>query len=396
MSWLLLLGGLALTGLGATVATAYMLASRQALTRAVAQRLRGGDEAAPDLAQLERELAAAGATTSLGVVLTAAGAPGLASAAGPLAAAAVVLFVGAPLLVLVGLVLPRRLTEASAAGWLARLRPVLGVWTRAVGALLPAIPGDRETAIRALRREETARRLAEPEELRTADGVVTFTRRPVREVMTPRTAIVAVAETASREEVAGVFAESGFSRIPVYRGTLDELVGMLHAFDLFKLAPGSPLPIRPVAVAPASRPCGDLLVDMQRERRHLAVIIDEFGGTLGIATLEDLLEELVGEITDEDTPPAGEAQPASPVVEAEGTLEVAVLEERLGVTLPPGRAASVGGRLAELAGRIPAAGERLTVGGVEVLVLDASPARIERLAARLASAPSTTLGERQP
>ena len=92
---------------------------------------------------------------------------------------------------------------------------------------------------------------------------------------------------------------SGYSRIPVFRETLDDIVGMLHAFDLFKLQPGDPLPIRPVAVTPASRSCGDLLLDMQRERRHLAVVLDEFGGTLGIATLEDLLEELVGEIFDE-------------------------------------------------------------------------------------------------
>ena len=83
------------------------------------------------------------------------------------------------------------------------------------------------------------------------------------------------------------------------RGTLDDIIGMLHAFDLFKLQPGDPLPVRPVAVTPASRSCGDLLLDMQRERRHLAVVLDEFGGTLGIATLEDLLEELVGEIFDE-------------------------------------------------------------------------------------------------
>jgi CBS domain containing-hemolysin-like protein len=117
--------------------------------------------------------------------------------------------------------------------------------------------------------------------------------------MTPRTDLVAVEEHADLADIQLVFAQSGYSRIPVYRGTLDDIVGMLHAFDLFKLRPGDPLPVRPVAVTPASRACGDLLLDMQRERRHLAVVLDEFGGTLGIATLEDLLEELVGEIFDE-------------------------------------------------------------------------------------------------
>ena len=84
---------------------------------------------------------------------------------------------------------------------------------------------------------------------------------------------------------------------------------MLHAFDLFKLEPGDPLPVRPVPVTPASRNCGDLLLDMQRERRHLSVVLDEFGGTLGIATLEDLLEELVGEIFDEHDEEVASARP---------------------------------------------------------------------------------------
>ena len=126
-----------------------------------------------------------------------------------------------------------------------------------------------------------------------------FSVRPVREVMTPRTDIVAIDEHAALDDIRMVFAQSGYSRIPVFRETLDDIIGMLHAFDLFRLQPGDPLPVRPVAVTPASRSCGDLLLDMQRERRHLAVVLDEFGGTLGIATLEDLLEELVGEIFDE-------------------------------------------------------------------------------------------------
>src|SRR6185369_1580494 len=122
------------------------------------------------------------------------------------------------------------------------------------------------------------------------------------EVMTPRTELVAISEEAAGDEVRQAFIQSGYTRVPVYRGTLDEIVGMVHAFDLFRLSPGDPLPIRPVAVAPAGRPCGDVLLDMQRERRHLAVVLDEFGGTLGIVTLEDLLEAMVGEIVDEDVP----------------------------------------------------------------------------------------------
>ena len=119
---------------------------------------------------------------------------------------------------------------------------------------------------------------------------------------------------------------------------------MLHAFDLFKLRPGDPLPVRPVAVTPASRTCGDLLLDMQRERRHLAVVLDEFGGTLGIATLEDLLEELVGEIFDEhDEEVRAEPAGGPTVFETDGNVSPEAIEERFGVALPAGRSTTVGG-----------------------------------------------------
>jgi putative hemolysin len=223
-------------------------------------------------------------------------------------------------------------------------------------------------------------------------GVMAFSVRPVREVMTPRTDIVAIDEHAALEDIRLVFAQSGYSRIPVFRGTLDEIIGMLHAFDLFKLKPGDPLPVRPVAVTPASRSCGDLLLDMQRERRHLAVVLDEFGGTLGIATLEDLLEELVGEIYDEhdeEVHPPATSGPA--LYETDGNIPVEVLEERFGVSLPPGRSTTIAGLLVEWAGRIPNAGERFIVRGLEFDIVQASPTRIERLMIRTDPAPAVTL-----
>jgi putative hemolysin len=201
-----------------------------------------------------------------------------------------------------------------------------------------------------------------------------------------------VDEDAALEDIRMVFAQSGYSRIPVYRGTLDEIVGMLHAFDLFKLRSGDPLPVRPVSVTPASRACGDLLLDMQRERRHLAVVLDEFGGTLGIATLEDLLEELVGEIFDEyDEEVSGEAPSGPMVFETDGNLAPEAIEERFGVTLPPGRSTTVAGLVVEWAGRIPSPGERFLVRGLEIDVIEASPTRIERLIIRSADTPAVTV-----
>jgi CBS domain containing-hemolysin-like protein len=210
--------------------------------------------------------------------------------------------------------------------------------------------------------------------------------------MTPRTDIVALEESAALDDIRMVFAQSGYSRIPVFRGTLDDIVGMLHAFDLFKLRPGDPLPVRPVAVTPASRSCGDLLLDMQRERRHLAIVLDEFGGTLGIVTLEDLLEELVGEIFDEhDEEVRGQPSGGPAVFETDGNVPPQAIEERFGVSLPSGRSTTVAGLLIEWAGRIPNAGERFTVRGLEFDVIQASPTRIERLLIRSGAAAPVSL-----
>jgi CBS domain containing-hemolysin-like protein len=261
-----------------------------------------------------------------------------------------------------------------------------------LGLVLPARTATRPTDLRSIWREGAAIGVADDHELMMVGGVMAFSARPVREVMAPRTEIVAIEENAPLDEIRLVFAGSGYSRIPVFRETLDEIVGMLHAFDLFKLRPGDPLPIRPVAVTPASRSCGDLLLDMQRERRHLAVVLDEFGGTLGIATLEDLLEELVGEIFDEHDEEALAAPSAmTAVFETDGNVSPEAIQERFSVLLPSGRATTIGGLLVEWAGRIPGAGERFVVRGLEFDVIEASPTRVERLLIRSSTAPAVPL-----
>jgi putative hemolysin len=135
-----------------------------------------------------------------------------------------------------------------------------------------------------------------------------------------------------------------------------------------------------------------LLVDMQRERRHLAVVLDEFGGTLGIVTLEDLLTALVGEIFDEGEAPPVVAEGRPALLEVDGEATVADLEERFGVSLPPGQSATLAGRLTELVGRIPATGARLLVSGLEIDVLQASPVRVERMVVRSAVPVAVQLG----
>jgi CBS domain containing-hemolysin-like protein len=389
--WVVVATGLLIAAFGATAGASLITVSRAELTRAVGRRLRGGTPSLGWLARVDADLTSASATTSLGVLIVGAALPALLAGSTRLLVALLAL-VGVPLVLLAAYLVPRWLTLPRAQGVAEWVMPVLRPWSRVLGLLLPARAAKRPTDLRAIWREGAAVGLRADDELVMVGGVMAFSVRPVREVMTPRTDIVAIDEDAALEDIRMVFAQSGYSRIPVYRGTLDEIVGMLHAFDLFKLRSGDPLPVRPVAVTPASRTCGDLLLDMQRERRHLAVVLDEFGGTLGIATLEDLLEELVGEIFDEhDEEVRSEPPGGPPVFETDGNLPPEALEERFGVALPRGRSTTVAGLVVEWAGRIPNPGERFLVRGLEVDVIEASPTRIERLIVRSADTPALTL-----
>jgi CBS domain containing-hemolysin-like protein len=390
--WLAVLLGAALTAFGATAGAALITMSRAELTRAVGRRLRGAPPLLTGLAQIDHYLTAASATTSLGVLLLGAAVPGLLAGLSAPRLVIIVALLAVPLVLFAAYLVPRWLTQPRAETVADRVIPILRPWSRVLGLLLPARIATRATDLRSIWREGAAVGVEDDTELMMVGGVMAFSVRQVREVMTPRTDIVAIEENAPIEEIRLVFAGSGYSRIPVFRETLDDIVGMVHAFDLFKLAPGDPLPVRPVAVTPASRTCGDLLLDMQRERRHLSVVLDEFGGTLGIATLEDLLEELVGEIFDEhdeevrQTPTA-----AAAILETDGNVSIEAVQQRFGVTLPSGRSKTVAGLLVEWAGRIPNAGERFVVRGVEFDVVQASPTRIERLLIRSGSAPAIPL-----
>jgi CBS domain containing-hemolysin-like protein len=390
--WAIFAIGMVLAAFGSTAGSALLATSRAHLARLASAQLRGEPAPRGRLDDVEELLMAASTTTSLGVLLLGASLAAVLAGGGRLLAIAVLFLVGVPAAVVGAYLLPRWLTARDADGVADSLLPILRPWGAVLSLLLPERLLWSEQRFRAIAREGAAIDPATSGELSLVGGVLSFAERPVREVMTPRTAIVAVAEERAREEAPQVFAQSGYSRIPVYRGTLDEIVGMLHAFDLFKLEPGAPLPLRPVAAAPASRACGQLLVEMQRDRNLMAVVLDEYGGTAGVVTIDDLLEAIVGEITDDDevVAPAG-----SPVfLETDGGTPREAVEERFEVSLPSARATTVGGLLAELVGRIPNPGERFEVAGLEFDVLQATPTRIERLLIRPAPPPAVHLGER--
>lgn len=177
-------------------------------------------------------------------------------------------------------------------------RSLAGVDDAALAAELP-----RE-AMQDLLREGELEGVGRHEEIAIITGVMEFGEKVVGSVMTPRASIFAIPEGLAPRAVAAQIAESAFSRIPVYRGSLDEIVGMYHAFDILKERLEQLPPLRPVARASAITPCNELLFRMLRARLHFAVVHDDRGRTLGIATLEDLLEELVGDIRDEHDEPA--------------------------------------------------------------------------------------------
>jgi len=155
-----------------------------------------------------------------------------------------------------------------------------------------------------------------------------------------------------------------------------------HAFDLLKLQPEDPVPVRPVRAVPGTMSAADLMFEMQRGRGHLAVVLDEFGGTAGMVTHEDLLKNLVSEIFGEreslTTPEASVAR----LVELEGNAPAARLQEAFGVAVDDRDAQTVGGLLVHALGRIPHPGERFLLGGLEFDILAATSTRVERIVVR--------------
>ena len=228
----------------------------------------------------------------------------------------------------------------------------------------------------------------------------------VGDVMTPRADITGVELSSSLEAVVAAFAESEHSRLPVYRDTLDDPVGVAHLKDVFRLlAHPSAAPAegailhhlkRPTLYVPPSMLAADLLVRMQASRIHMAMVIDEFGGVDGVVTLEDVIEAVVGEIDDEHDEAAVTQIVARPggVFEADGRAPLEVLETALGRVLSAPDLEedieTVAGLVTALAGRVPQRGEVIThPAGLEFEITDADPRRVKRLRIRPATPVAT-------
>jgi len=218
-------------------------------------------------------------------------------------------------------------------------------------------------------------------------SVLAFTEVLVKEIMIPRTQVVALEESASFDETLRLVTESELSRIPVYRTSLDEIVGILYVKSLLKDVKRGiegqfqlSSYLRKPFFVPEVMKVSKLLTEMQKERTHLAVVVDEFGGTSGIVTLEDVVEEIVGEIHDEsDIEDKKIKVLPDGVILADAQISIRDLEHHLGVEFPPGDYETLGGFLTATAGRVPPAGSLVVWGGLTFTVKAADDRRVQKV-----------------
>ena len=230
--------------------------------------------------------------------------------------------------------------------------------------------------------------LIEGEERRLLQSIVDFGDTLVREVMTPRPDIVALPETATLGDLRALFREQEYSRFPVFRESLDNIAGFVFVKDLVALnsvddaRPITSL-LRPAVIVPESKRVPELLKQFQRQQTQIAIVVDEYGGTAGLVTIEDLLEEIVGEIRDEYD------VESEPVVDEgggrfvfNGKVDIDEVAQRLGVQIEREGFETVGGFLMTHLGRVPAVGERVDIDGLSVEVLEVDRRRVHKVRIR--------------
>jgi CBS domain containing-hemolysin-like protein len=274
------------------------------------------------------------------------------------------------------------------------LRQTLRGWLRGLRRLRNGEPSLRESLEELIEEHDESQEPINPEERLMLLNVLELDQRRVDDVMVPRADIVAADDGVSLEELVSIFTTASHSRLPVFRETLDDVIGMVHIKDLLGLWDKSQALaigeiVREVLFVPPSMPVLDLLLQMQATRVHMAVVVDEFGGTDGLATIEDLVEEIVGEIEDEH-----DRMEAPRITELpDGTLEVDArtpiedLEQRIGCDLLPEErdedVETLGGVVFSLLGRVPRRGELLAhPSGIEFEVVDADARRVKRVRVR--------------
>ena len=231
-----------------------------------------------------------------------------------------------------------------------------------------------------------------PGEVQMIEQVVEFSDKRVLEFMTPRPEVVAIAANATIEELRTLLIQSKLSRIPVYENSLDDVTGVVFARDVLRIPESEAATrtvrelARPAFFIPETKQGNDLLKEMQRRNQQMAIVVDEHGSVAGIVTVEDLVEEIIGEIGEDDRVPAPDAvrEPDGSMV-LRGSVSVEKVQELFGVEWDISgeeSATTIGGLLNHVAGHVPAAGEHLDYGGLRFEILEANQRKVLRLRGR--------------
>jgi putative hemolysin len=283
--------------------------------------------------------------------------------------------------------------SAKVVQFLVKFPPVALVSSLVIGLARLLIPGEfdpygtvSEEELLAMADAALEGEVIEDEERELIHSVINFGDTVAREVMVPRPDVVSASISQSVSEVVDLILEAGISRVPVYSGSLDNVVGIVFAKDLLRAERDGerdmtiePL-IRPAHFVPETKPVAELLRDMQNGKFHMAIIIDEYGSTVGLVTLEDLLEELVGDITDEYDNEVQEVLEIAPGEwEVSGSMSVDDLSELLDVDLPEGDWDTVGGMLLGLLGHLPVGGEEVETSGFLFRADQVTSRRVEKV-----------------
>jgi len=228
--------------------------------------------------------------------------------------------------------------------------------------------------------------IIEGDDRKLIQSVVAFGDTTVREVMTPRPNIVAIAASRSIEDLRQLVIHEQYSRIPVYESDIDEIIGFVHVRDMFELDEEDRARktirelMRPIRHVPESKPVNALLREMQNDGAHMAIVVDEYGNTAGLATMEDLVEEILGEIRDEHEPDRDVSVEADGALVVAGSLDVSRLNELLGFRTPEEtESTTVGGLAAEWMGHVPKVGEAVERDGIRIEVLAGNELRVEQV-----------------
>jgi putative hemolysin len=322
------------------------------------------------------------------------------------AAVEMIFFLGAEVVIAMQF-FPALLLARAPGNWVLPFVPIVRVllfvfWpVQAILALLTSIlhlseeseirtPESEQEAIEAFVDAATEEGIIEQDEARLIESVVEFGDKRVRDVMTPRPDVVAIRASASLEELQGLIVKTKFSRLPVYEKSLDDIAGIVMARDMLEVADSEAAHrtvrefVRPALFVPETKFGSELLKEMQRKNQQMAIVIDEYGLMAGLVTVEDLVEEIVGEIGEEDrTPVPDVVREASGALVIRGSVQLDKINELFGVqldaTMQHSAATTIAGLLNSVAGHIPRTGESVDADGLRFEVLEANQRKVLRV-----------------